>query len=34
MGDIMANGMAPQTATDKPFRRLDAMFADYLIHQA
>jgi hypothetical protein len=34
MADIMANGMAPQTATDKAFRRLDAMFADYLIHQA
>jgi multiple sugar transport system substrate-binding protein len=34
MADIMANGMAPQTATDKAFRRLDAMFADYLIHPA
>jgi hypothetical protein len=33
MGDILANGMA-QTATDKAFRRLDAIFADYLIHQA
>ena len=34
MADIIPNGMAPQTATDKAFRRLDAIVADYLIHQA
>lgn len=30
MADIMANGMAPQTAAEKATRRLDAIFADYL----
>ncbi len=34
MADIMAHGMAPQAATDKAFRRLDEIFAQYPIHQA
>jgi hypothetical protein len=34
MADMMADGMAPQTATDKAFRRFDVISADYLIHQA
>jgi multiple sugar transport system substrate-binding protein len=34
MADIMAHGMAPKAATDKAFRRLEEIFAQYPIHQA
>jgi multiple sugar transport system substrate-binding protein len=34
MADIMANGMAPQAAADRAFRQIEAIFAEFPIHQA
>jgi multiple sugar transport system substrate-binding protein len=34
LSDVMANGMTPQLAATKAFRRIDEIFAQYPIHQA